>query len=103
LEVLADSQRTLGEMAADLHRLPQRTINVRIAGNARTLLQNPNILAGRAEVEAALGQGGRLILRASGTEPLIRVTVEARDLAVVEAHSQRLADLVRVTAETTAA
>jgi phosphoglucosamine mutase len=98
LEVLADSQRSLGDMASDLHRFPQRTVNVRIEGNARSLLQNAAIQSAKAEVEGSLGQGGRLILRASGTEPLIRVTVEARDLAVVEAHSQRLADLVRATA-----
>jgi phosphoglucosamine mutase len=99
LEVIADSGRTLGELVGDLHRFPQKTINVRISRNARQLLQDPRIQAERAVLAQQLGDGGRLILRASGTEPLIRVTVEARDAAVVEAHAQTLAELVRLTAE----
>lgn len=95
LEVLADNERPLGELAADLHRFPQRTINVRISGNARALLRESVIESARIDVVQALGDGGRLVLRASGTEPLIRVTVEARESAVVERHVNELAEVVK--------
>jgi len=103
LEVIADSGRTLTELVADLHRFPQKTINVRVQRNARALLQHADIQATRAAVEQTLGQHGRLVLRASGTEPLIRVTVEARDGAIVESQSGMLADVVRRTAAAEAA
>jgi len=101
LEVINDTGRALTELVGDLHRFPQKTINVRVARNARQLLHHAAIEQARAEVSAALASDGRLILRASGTEPLIRVTVEARDAAVVERHAQQLADVVRKTADAT--
>lgn len=99
LEVLNDSGRALSDLVGDLHRFPQKTINVRVARNARQLLQAAEIAQARDDVAAALGADGRLILRASGTEPLIRVTVEARDGGMVERHAQQLADVVRRTAD----
>lgn len=101
LEVVAESARPLGELAADLHRFPQRTINIRINGSAKALLQTAAVQAARAGAEKSLGEGGRLVLRASGTEPLIRVTVEARDAAVVEKHVTALAEVVREAAQHT--
>ncbi len=58
-------------------------------------MQHVDIQTTRAEVEQPLGEHGRLVLRASGTEPLIRVTVEARDSALVESQSTLLADVAR--------
>ncbi|GMU44206.1 MAG: phosphoglucosamine mutase [Xanthomonadales bacterium] len=98
-EVLADSGRKLAELVGGLHRFPQKTINVRVARNARALLQEAAVLAARRATEQALGGDGRLVLRASGTEPLIRVTVEAREAQTVERHSQALADAVRRAAD----
>jgi phosphoglucosamine mutase len=98
LEVIAESGRTLAELVSDLHRFPQKTINVRVTRNAKALLQSEEIQATRVAVEHTLGDQGRLVLRASGTEPLIRVTVEARDAALVESQAGLLADIVRQTA-----
>lgn len=98
LEVIAESGRTLAELVADLHRFPQRTINVRVARNARGLVQNEKIQAARVAVQRTLGDQGRLVLRASGTEPLIRVTIEARDASLVDSQAGLLADIVRQTA-----
>ncbi len=103
LEVMAESGRPLSELVGDVHRFPQKTVNVRVSRNARALLQHADIQATRAAVEQTLGQHGRLVLRASGTEPLIRVTVEARDGAIVESQSGMLADVVRRTAAAEAA
>ena len=90
-----ETGRTLAELVGELHRFPQKTINVRVSRNARALLQDADVQAARASVERKLGAHGRLVLRASGTEPLIRVTVEARDGALVESQATLLADVVR--------
>lgn len=95
LEVIAASERSLGELVSDLHRYPQRTINVRVQQGARALVQQSAVQAAYADTQATLGARGRVILRASGTEPLVRVTVEAEDSADVELHVERLAEVVR--------
>jgi len=78
-------------MTADLAIYPQVMINVRVAKGFK-LDAEPAVSASVSEAEATLNGNGRVVLRASGTEPLIRVMVEGRD-----------ADLVRHTAETIAA
>lgn len=97
LGLLARSGRTLDELVAPIRRLPQQMINVRIAAGSRPL-DDATVKAAQAAVEAELAGRGRLVLRASGTEPLIRVTVEGDDPAWVEALAQRLAGAVRAVA-----
>ncbi|MFO1494598.1 MAG: phosphoglucosamine mutase [Lysobacterales bacterium] len=98
LEVLAQTGASLGALVADLHRYPQKTINVRVASGARALVQHAEVQRARAAVEAALGTQGRLILRPSGTEPLIRVTVEAERAEQVDELAQQMAAAVRAVA-----
>ena len=57
----------------------------------------PVVLGSRAEVERELGDGGRILIRPSGTEPLLRLMVEARDAAVAEQMAQRLATALGAT------
>jgi phosphoglucosamine mutase len=71
---------------------------VRVADGAR-LLQHAQVLAERAAVEHELEGRGRLVLRASGTEPLVRVTIEAADAALVDALAGRLARAVESAAK----
>jgi phosphoglucosamine mutase len=73
--------------------LLQRTRNVRIQRGARPL-ESPAVLAARAEAEAWLSGRGRLVLRPSGTEPVVRVTVEADDAELVELILRTLGDAV---------
>jgi phosphoglucosamine mutase len=101
LEVLTRRGGKLADLCAGWERLPQITRNVRVA-NAGGLLEHAVVLAERAAVERELEGRGRLVLRASGTEPLIRVTIEAADAALVDALAGRLARAVESAATETA-
>ena len=97
LQVLEAMQRTGGSLAqalAGYAPLPQKTVNVRIAPGARPL-DSADVQAARAEAEAALSGRGRLVLRPSGTEPVVRVTVEADDAALMQQVLDRLSAVVR--------
>jgi phosphoglucosamine mutase len=94
LDVIVRSGRSLAQLLAPLQRFPQRTINVKVARGARPA-EHPGVLAARAEIERELDGRGRVVLRASGTEPVVRVTIEADNEALVERLVTRLADAVR--------
>jgi phosphoglucosamine mutase len=97
LEVLSVMKRTgrpLAELVAGMPKLPQVMINVKVSGRIDTASSAP-IQAAVQRVEAALGGSGRVVLRASGTEPVIRVMVEGEDEKVVTRHARELAEVVR--------
>ena len=97
LQVLAAMRRTgrpLAELAAGMPRFPQVMVNVRV--KERIDPATSQVIQDAVQrVEAALGGAGRVVLRASGTEPLIRVMVEGRDEPVVKRHANELAEVVR--------
>ncbi len=83
--------RSLAQLLSELTLFPQVLINVRIAVGY-DWQSNPLAQSVLREVEAELGDAGRVLVRASGTEPLLRVMVEAREAAHAQACAQRLAD-----------
>jgi phosphoglucosamine mutase len=87
LDVLRRSGMTLAQARAKLHRAPQITVNIPVVGGG-VLISRASVRSALAQVEEALRGRGRVVLRASGTEPLVRVTVEGDDAVEV----QRLAD-----------
>lgn len=96
LQVLQACQRSgkkVGELLADLTLFPQTLINVGLTGD-QDWMANKTLAAEIWRTEAELGDAGRVLIRASGTEPLLRVMVEARDAAQAEACAQRLAAAV---------
>ena len=97
LEVLSRRGIGLREALAGLVKVPQRTVNVRFANGARPAEADSG-RAVLAEVQAAVQGRGRAFLRPSGTEPVVRVTVEADDGDLVQAQLDRLADAVRAAA-----
>ena len=97
LEVLSRRGIGLREALAGLVKVPQRTVNVRFANGARPA-EADSVRAVLAEVQAAVQGRGRAFLRPSGTEPVVRVTVEADDGDLVQAQLDRLADAVRAAA-----
>ncbi|RDS86363.1 phosphoglucosamine mutase [Dyella psychrodurans] len=98
LEALKLAGQDLATARQGLHKMPQVMINVR-ANGAREALDSDAVRKALADTEQALHGRGRVVLRASGTEPVVRVTVEAADAAEVKALAQRLADVVKSTAE----
>lgn len=92
--VVARTGKPLSELAAVMTRFPQVLVGVHTANKAR-LATSAAIAAAIHEEEAALGSEGRVLVRASGTEPLVRVMVEAKTDEIALAVAARLADLVR--------
>lgn len=97
LHILAEMKRTgksLRELAAVMNRLPQVLINVPNVDKAK--VADSEVSSAVQEVQAELGDTGRVLLRPSGTEPLIRVMVEAPTEDLAQACANRLADVVRL-------
>lgn len=82
IEVMLAEGKTLSELAALMDRYPQHLVNVRIK-ERKSLDAFPEIAHTAKQVEAKLGNRGRLLIRPSGTEPLIRVMVEGKDEKLV--------------------
>ena len=91
---MAATGRTLADLAGVMTRLPQVLVNVADVDKARTD-DDAVVAAAVSEAEAELGDSGRVLLRPSGTEPLVRVMVEAGTADQAEAIAGRLADVVR--------
>ena len=95
--IVRSSGKALSELRKTMRRYPQVLVNVRIADRAR-LGTSQAVLDAVTEAESELGGDGRVLVRASGTEPVVRVMVEAPDERVAQAVADRLADVVRTDA-----
>ena len=91
---VARSKKSLKQLASFMERYPQILINVKGVDKAR-LNSNLVIKAKVAEIESELGSSGRVLLRASGTEPVIRVMIEAQSQDKAEGFASALAALVK--------
>jgi len=92
LQAVQRSGKTVAQLLEGVTLFPQTMINVRLQAGA-DWTRNAALKADIEAVKAELGQKGRVLIRASGTEPVLRVMVEAQDAAVAKAQAQRLADL----------
>lgn len=95
LETMAVTGQSLRRLALDVAKCPQVLINVEVARRSSALLDCEHVRGAVADVEASLGGEGRVLLRASGTEPLIRVMVEGMDEGYVREYAHRIADAVK--------
>ena len=93
LSAVKRSGKTLTELTADIAMYPQSLINVRVEAGFNWQ-KNNEMVAEKEAVEQALGETGRVLIRASGTEPLIRVMVEAKTAEVAQTMARRIADKV---------
>lgn len=98
LEALQTGGRSAADWRASMPRFPQQTVNVRVPRGARPL-ESALVQAERIRIETLLAGRGRLVLRASGTEPLIRVTIEAESADEVTELASALAQAVSSAAQ----
>ncbi|HTW38703.1 MAG TPA: phosphoglucosamine mutase [Steroidobacteraceae bacterium] len=98
LAVMKESGQTLAELAAGMSKLPQVLLNVKVARrfDPRTA---PQVAEAVQRIESRLANEGRVVLRPSGTEPVIRVMVEGRDEQATQAYARELAEVVRTVAD----
>lgn len=96
LEIMVSTGKSLSELRGGMQKYPQIMINVPVSASAREQFSDSeNINRALRDVENELNGQGRVILRPSGTEPLIRVTLEGSDSTLVERLANQLADTVR--------
>ena len=93
LSALVRSGKTLAESCSELVLYPQTLINIKVAPGF-DWTRNADMVAEKEMVERELGDEGRVLIRASGTEPLIRVMVEAKSAQLAESSARRIADKV---------
>ncbi|MGH3879159.1 MAG: phosphoglucosamine mutase [Actinophytocola sp.] len=90
---ISATSRSLADLAGVMTRLPQVLVNVKVADKA-AVATSDSVSSAVAAVEAELGESGRVLLRPSGTEQLVRVMVEAPSHEMAEAAAQRLVGVV---------
>jgi phosphoglucosamine mutase len=96
LQAIRRTGKSLSGLLEGVHLFPQVMINVRLAVRS-DWQQNATLVAEKTRVERELGADGRVLIRASGTEPVLRVMVEARDRPTAQAFAERLAEAAKAT------
>ncbi|HHE9995420.1 phosphoglucosamine mutase [Haemophilus influenzae] len=94
LAAMAQHRLSLNELASAVKLFPQVLINVRFAGGTNPL-ESDTVKSVAAEVEKRLESKGRILLRKSGTEPLIRVMVECQDASLAQQCAEEIAEAVK--------
>jgi len=98
LHAVVESGKSLSELKRVMTKYPQTLVNVRIKEKI-DLDSNEEILSAVKKAEEQMGSRGRVLLRASGTEPLIRVMVEAQDLTETEQLADIIAEAVKIASQ----
>ncbi|MCD8195688.1 MAG: phosphoglucosamine mutase [Lachnospiraceae bacterium] len=94
MEVLLEKKTTLGTLASEVQIYPQLLRNLRVT-DKQAVLTHPAVQASIAEVERMLGNEGRILVRESGTEPLLRVMVEATTQDLCEQYVEKVIDAMK--------
>ena len=94
MQVMLDKKQPLSELIKDVTIYPQVLKNVRVA-DKKAVLDDADVMAAERAVEERLGGNGRILLRASGTEPLIRVMVEAETYELCEENVDAVIEVIR--------
>ena len=93
LAALVNSDQSLSDARAKMRKFPQCMINVRAESSA-DIIENSSVKSAISEIETKLGKNGRVLLRQSGTEPVIRVMVEGEDGDTVDRMARELSEIV---------
>lgn len=94
MEVLLEKKTTLGTLASEVKIYPQLLQNLEVT-DKKAVLEHPEVKEAIREVEQALGTDGRILVRESGTEPLLRVMVEATTQELCEKYVSKVIDTMK--------
>lgn len=94
LEIIVKTKHTIGELKLAMSKYPQTLINVKLQKGKKYNPQNKTLLAKIKEVENTLQDDGRVLIRPSGTEPLVRVMVEGKNASLVRESAEKLAAIL---------
>ncbi|MCL1863422.1 MAG: phosphoglucosamine mutase [Defluviitaleaceae bacterium] len=94
--VMSRKKMQLSELASVLETFPQVLLNAAVPNNRKhELLTNPQIQKAQSEIESAMKGEGRILIRPSGTEPVVRVMLEGRDKSKIENYAKTLVDIIQ--------
>jgi phosphoglucosamine mutase len=94
LVAIINEEKSLKELAAEIPLYPQVLINITI-NDAKQIAQHADLILHAQAIDKKLGKTGRTLIRASGTQPMLRVMVEAQDNDLAEKYAQELAQIVK--------
>ncbi len=96
LQVMVDTGKPLSELASVMEVLPQALVNAKVANHKKErYMEYPEIAEAISRLEAKFAGEGRVLIRPSGTEPLVRVMIEGKDQAVIQEEAEKLACLIQ--------
>ena len=96
LQVMVETGKSLSELACIMEVLPQALINAKVANHKKDqFMEYPQIAGAIKELEEKFAGEGRVLIRPSGTEPLVRVMIEGKDQQVIHEEAEKLANLIQ--------
>ena len=96
LQVMVDTGKPLSELAKVMEVLPQALVNAKVANHKKEkYMEYPEIAAAIGKLEEKFAGEGRVLIRPSGTEPLVRVMIEGKDQQVIQEEARKLANLIQ--------
>ena len=96
LQVMVETGKKLSELACIMEVLPQALVNAKVENHKKDkYLEYPQIAEAISELEKEFAGQGRVLIRPSGTEPLVRVMIEGKDQQVIQREAERLANLIQ--------
>ena len=98
LEVMVKTNKKLSELSKVMEVLPQALVNAKVPNHKKeNYMEYPEIAQAIENLEKRFAGEGRVLIRPSGTEPLVRVMIEGKDQAIIEKEAEQLADLIMET------
>ena len=95
IQAILESGKKASELSSLMKKYPQVLINAKVNPNKKYDYENnPEIKSAIEEVEQKFSGNGRVLIRPSGTEPLVRVMIEGQDKSIIEAEARKLCDLI---------
>ena len=96
LQVMVDTGKPLSELSKVMEVLPQALVNAKVANHKKDrYLEYPEIAKAIEELTEKFAGEGRVLIRPSGTEPLVRVMIEGKDKALIQGEAEKLAGLIQ--------